>query len=158
MATLAELVRRQELVRLGGGLLPTEQAQGRLYAFPHVIEWFDGVLPDLDSEMSDGRQTPLEQVDDLLHDFVLGTNLDYWERSHSMMPEERGVWELKTPDVRLFGWFHLRLTFVVAEVSTAFNCKEFNLYPGYRNSVVRRREALDLNEPKFITGSYEDVL
>jgi hypothetical protein len=158
MATLAELVGRQELVRLGGGLLPNEQVQGRLYAFPHVIDWFENVLPVLQSELGDGRQDPLEQVDDLVHDFVAGTNLDYWERSHSMRPEVPGVWELKTPDVRLFGWFHLRLTFVIAEVNTAFKCKKHDLYPGYRDSVIRRRDALDLNEPKFITGSYEDVL
>lgn len=157
MATLAELVVRHELVRLGGGLLSNEQAQGRLFAFPHVIEWFEAVLPDLDAELSGGRQTPLEQVDDLLHDFVVGTNLDYYERSHSMRPEDPGIWELKTPDVRFFGWFQSRLTFVIAEVDTAFRCKKHDLYAGYRNSAVRRREALDLNEPKFMTGSYEDV-
>jgi hypothetical protein len=50
------------------------------------------------------------------------------------------------------------LTFVIAEVNTAFKCKKHDLYPGYRDSVIRRRDALDLNEPKFITGSYEDVL
>lgn len=158
MATLAELVGRQELVRLGGGLLPSEQVQGRLFAFPHVIDWLESVLPQLDAELSDGRQSPLEQIDDLFHDFVTGTNLDYWERTHSMRPEQPGVWELKTPDVRFFGWFHLRLTFVIAEVESAFKCKRYDLYPGYRESVVRRRHALKLNEPKFITGSYEDVL
>lgn len=158
MSTLAELVGRRELVRLGGGLLPSEQVQGRLFAFPHVIDWFDSVLPDLAQELGDGRQTPLEQVDDLLHDFVAGTNLDFWERSHSMRPEDPGIWELKTPDVRLIGWFHLRLTFVIAEADTAFRMKKYMLYQGYRESAVRRRNALDLNEPKFITGSYDDVL
>lgn len=93
-----------------------------------------------------------------MHDFVAGTNLDYWERSHSMTPEERGIWELKTSDIRFIGWFHLRLTFVIAEVDTAFRIKKHGLYPGYRESAVRRRDALGLNEPKFITGSYDDVL
>lgn len=158
MATLAELATSGKLVRLGGGLLPLEQVQGRIFAYPHVIEWFENELPALESEMGDGRQTPTEQLDDLLHDFVVGRNMAYWERSHSMQPEEHGVWELKTPDLRMFGWFNLRLTFVIAEIDTAYRCKLHGLYPGYRGSVLRRRDALDLDLPKFITGSYADVL
>lgn len=158
MSTLSELADGAQLVRLGGGLVPPEQSQGRLYAFPHVIEWFENVLPGLEADMGDGRQSPIEQLDDLIHDFVAGANLGYYERSHSMRPEDPGVWELKTPDLRLFGWFNARLTFVVAEIDTAFRCKTHGLYAGYRGSVVRRRDALDLDEPKFITGTYDDVL
>lgn len=158
MATLAQLDIRKELRRLGGGLVLREQAIGRLYAFPHVTAWFDRELPKLDQNDQHGSQSCTEQLDELMHDFVTGENLDYYARSHSMRPREPGVWELKTPDLRLFGWFHARLTFVVAEVDTMARCKEHDLYAGYRESVVRRREKLPLDEPKFITGTYDDVL
>jgi len=116
------------------------------------------MLPDLEPELGDGKQSPIEQIDDLFHDFVSGADLAYYERSHSMMPTDRGIWELKTPDARLFGWFPQKGTFIVAEADTAFRCKEHDLYAGYRDSAVRRRDSLDLDEPKFVTGDYTDVL
>lgn len=158
MATVAQLAASNTVVRLGGGLLPKEQVEGRIFAFPHVVEWFENELPKLDAAVPDGLQTATEELDDLLHDFVTGQNLDYYARSHSMNPTEPGVWELKTPQLRLFGWFNLRLTFVVAEIDSAARCKKHGLYAGYRDSVVRRRKELALDEPKFITGSYSDVL
>lgn len=158
MATIAQLAAAGKIIRLGGGLLPKEQIEGRIFAFPNVINWFENELPKLDALVQDGLQTATEELDDLLHDFVTGKNLDYYSRSHSMRPTSPGVWELKTPELRLFGWFNLRLTFVVAEIDTATRCKKHYLYPGYRDSVVRKRNELALDEPKFITGSYADVL
>lgn len=158
MATLDQLVESGQLVKLGGGLGGHEMPERLLYAFPHVVEWLDQTLPDLGSELGDGKQSPLEQVDDLFYDFVSGFDLSYYERSHSMLPDELGVWELKTPDTRLFGWFPRKNAFIIAEVDTAFRCKQHGLYPGYRGGTERRRGLLDLNEPKYVTGGYSDVL
>lgn len=158
MATIDEVCERGDLKRLGGGLDEHEQPERLLYAFPHVVEWFDTELPGLDPELGDGRQSPIEQVDDLLHDYVSGADFAYYERSHSMHPSEHGVWELKTTDIRLFGWFVSKGVFVVADVDTAFRCKEHGLYAGYRGNVVRRRDGLNLDPPGFITGDYPDVL
>lgn len=143
---------------MGGGLDDDEQPMRLLYAFPHVIEWLDTVLPELEPIFDEGRQSPLEQLDLLFYDFVSGEDLGYYERSHSMEPREPGIWELKTPDIRIFGWFVFRCCFVMAEIDTAFRCKKFDLYRGYRGSAVRRRENLDLDEPKFVTGDHIDVL
>ncbi len=158
MATLNELVENGQLVQLGGGLNWNEQPDRLLYALPHVIEWLDKTLPELEPELGDGIQSPIEQVDDLFHDFVSGADLSFYERSHSMMPIDPGIWELKTLDVRLIGWFAQKSAFIIAETDTAFRCKEHNLYPGYRDSAVRRRNMLNLNAPKFVTGDYSDVL
>jgi hypothetical protein len=135
-----------------------EQPERLLYAFPHVIEWLDAVLPTLEADLHEGKQDPLEQADDLFHDFVSGSDFSYYAKSHSMRPTEPGVWELKTPDLRLFGWFVQRGVFIVAEINSAFVCKQHGLYAGYLGSVVRRRDVLQLDEPKFISGDYEDVL
>src|SRR4051812_2328024 len=105
MATLDDLCDQKRLVKLGGGLDDDEQPERRLYAFPHVIDWLERVLPTLISELGDGSQTPEEQADDLLHLFVSGGDMSFYERSHSMTPAAHGIWELKTPDLRFFGWF-----------------------------------------------------
>lgn len=158
MATIIELVNDGQLVKLGGGLDEHEQPERLLYAFPQVVEWLDQTLPSLEAELGDGRQSPIEQIDELFYDFVSGADLAYYERSHSMIPVDLGVWELKTPDTRAFGWFLQRGTFIIAEIDTAFRCKQHGLYTGYRGSVVRLRDSLRLAEPKFIKGDYCDVL
>jgi hypothetical protein len=157
MATHLILAQRRELVALAGGLEHGEQPERLLYAFPHVIEWFEQVLPKLPPLMGDGRQSPLEQVDDLTHDFVAGKDFSFYERSRSMK-RDQGVWELKTPDVSLFGWFHVRDSFIIANADSAERIKQHDLYHGYWNDTVRRRDLLDLDEPKFIEGNYSDVL
>jgi len=158
MATIHQLCEAGALVAIGGGLDAHEQPQRLLFALPHVVEWLDQVLPNLEADFHEGRQDPLEQADDLFHDFVSGADFSFYERSHSMRPSDPGVWELKTPDLRLFGWFAAKGVFVIAEINTAFACKQHGLYPGYRGSVIRRRDNLDLDEPKFINGDYQDVL
>jgi hypothetical protein len=63
-----------------------------------------------------------------------------------------GIWELKTPDLRLFGWFHVKDCFICGALDTAFNVKNSNLYKGYANEVGHFRDELPLDEPKYLTG------
>lgn len=158
MATVTELCEAGVLIKLGGGLDVDEQPERLLLAYPHVVGWLEEILPGLEPDFHDGKLDPFDQADSLFYDFVSGADFSFYEKSHSMEPRDPGVWELKTPDLRLFGWFPARGVFILAEIDTAFRCKNHNLYPGYRNSVVWRRENLDLNEPKFILGEYDDVL
>lgn len=158
MATIIELCDAGFLVSVGGGLDAHEQPERLLFAFPHIIAWLEHVLPTIEADFHDGKQDPLEQADDLFHDFVSGADFSFYGRSHSMLPTDPGIWELKTPDLRLFGWFAAKGVFVIAEISSAYLCKYHKLYAGFRNSVAYRRDNLDLDEPKFITGDYEDVL
>lgn len=158
MATLSELCFRQELQTIDCGLEAEEQPLRLVYAFPHVVDWLKNKLRDVEAEMADGLQSPTQQLDDLLHDFASGEDLSYWERSHSMHPDAAGVWELKTADLRLFGWFKSRGIFIVANVDTAMRCKVHQLYAGYRGDCERRRADLDLDPPKHIQGGYSDVL
>lgn len=158
MATVNELCETGDLIKIGGGLDADEQPERLLFAFPHVIEWLDTVLPDLEPAFHEGKLDPIDQADDLMHDFVSGADFSFYEKSHSMEPREPGVWELKTADLRIFGWFASKSVFIVAAIDTAFRCKQHGLYAGYRNEVVWRRGQLNLDEPKFIQGEYEDVL
>jgi hypothetical protein len=158
MATLAILIGCGDLIALGGGLNDDEQPERLIYAFPHVVNWLDEVLPALKSFYSETDLTPIEQMDILLHDFVSGADFSYYERSHSMTPLDRGVWELKTTDLRIFGWFIKRGVFVAANIDAMDRIKSLGLYTGYRDNTVYRRNHLNLDEPKFLIGGYDDAL
>jgi hypothetical protein len=67
-----------------------------------------------------------------------------------------GIWELKTADLRLFGWFLQKDCFIVSDIDDTGRIKQSNLYRGYCLQAVRRRDALELNEPKFIRGDNPD--
>lgn len=159
------LVARGELIHLGGNLEEWERRERYMYAFPHVIEWIKTSLPAVGTEMSEARkhelggiQTPKEQLYELIHDFTVGEDMDVYEKAHQMIPDEMWIWELKTIDLRLFGWFHRRSVFIVGNIESAFKCHDIHgLHAGYRNDTDRRRRNLDLDEPKFCEGGYAYV-
>jgi len=73
-----------------------------------------------------------------------------------MRPKEADVFELVTPDVRIFGWFPRKDVFVAVAGDVMENTHGHDLYPGYRNMVIRQRELLDLDEPKWTPGASEN--
>ena len=165
MATLTTLTASGALVAIDPWLGPREQPWRRIFATPNVIDWLDNQLPSLEPVMADplmtgGRMDPVEQIDHLFHEFVSGKDLSYYQACHIMSPATRGIWELKTTDLRLFGWFPAKDAFIVAEIESAARLKSIpGLYGGYRDSAVRQRDAMDLDEPKAILGTeYIDVL
>lgn len=82
--------------------------------------------------------TPKEQ---LFVDFVTGVELVFDRQFHALTPIEDGVWELKTVDLRLFGWFIQPDEFVTVCADWADRVKRHRLYSGYRDQVaaVRRK-------------------
>src|SRR4051794_35413181 len=105
MATLATLEARGALVKIDVPLGSHEMPERLFYARPRVFtRWLDTVLPAEPADRG-GRQSPAEQMDDLLHRFITGGTLLYWNEFHEMKPIDLGVWELKTVDLRVFGWF-----------------------------------------------------
>jgi hypothetical protein len=157
MATLAKLTAEGQLVRIGGGLDDREQPCRLLYAFPHVVEWLKSDLPNKLAFYPKTELTPLEQVDEFFHDFVSGEDMAYYHKCHFMTPLSEGIWELKTIDVRMFGWFQIRSIFVIANVNTMDVVKKHHLYAGYRDDTIRRRNQLSLDNPKFVSGGYSVV-
>ena len=64
-----------------------------------------------------------------------------------------GVWELKTDDIRVFGWFPRKDCFVGAVADDATRIKTLKLYYGYANVTTKRfLAALDLDHPKCVLG------
>lgn len=155
MATLLNLARQGVLAKLDAGLSWREQEERAVFAFPEVVQWLTEVLPNEASNwLLD--QTPEEQVYALLHSFCAGHELTIDRQVKAVRHIRDGIWELKTADVRLFGWFPLRDHFICTAVDTAWKIKEFRLYNGFRDKSVAMRNQLDLDEPKYVSGDDPD--
>lgn len=165
MATLIELAEAGHLERLVGLLESHEQEVRCIYVFPHVvaqIEALDGQASPTGAELK-----PLEQFYGFAAEFVSGAEMETPSQFHDLRHREDGIWELKTTDLRFFGWFYCRDVFIVTDVKDATFVKHGppgikiagSLYPGFGSEVVRRRNELDLDPPKFVEGKHpEDVV
>ena len=122
-----------------------------MYASPEFKSWLEDELPVLESDWGI-ESTPKEQFIERHAVFAAGECLYFGNHIRPLTPVTHGVWELKTQDLRIFGWFPARDCFVAHRGQQATFIKRHNLYTGYVGDVVRFREALDLDEPKFIPG------
>ncbi len=151
MSTLLDLVRVGELVRLDPALEGNELEWRIVYALPRLLPQLEEELPTYVSQWR-VEVVPLQQFDFLLEMFCAGEALTFDRMFKPLTHIQDGVWELKTPDLRLFGWFPVKDCFVMAAMDTAFKVKTHNLYAGYANMVAYWRNQLSLDPPKFIPG------
>lgn len=162
MATLAKLVADEALFEIEADLSDGIQPVRFMYGLPRFRAFLDSV-PELVS-IWNIEQTPAEQLDDLLNEY-LGTEpfTVLWRFGPLFPPRGRawpGVWELKTADLRIFGWFYTLNTFIaVSGCATQLVKDNPGLYGGFRDEVAHYRTQLPLDEPKFVAGEdYRDVI
>ncbi len=122
-----------------------------MYGTKPFADWVGDVLPSLSSTRK-LDVTPAEQFDDMMLAFCLGEELIVGPQFHVLHPRKAAVWELKTPDLRVFGWFPQKDNFIAVAGHHTDGVKEHGLYAGFVGEVVRVRNGLDLDEPKFIAG------
>jgi hypothetical protein len=149
MATILELIDAGRLVKLDPALEDNELEHRYIYAIPEVITSLESELPQWQSQWNI-EQTPIQQYDALLEIFCSGEVLTYGPQFKPLNHLSDGIWELKTADLRIFGWFNVRDSFIAGAIDTAFRVKNHNLYAGHANVVAYRRRLLSLDEPKFI--------
>jgi hypothetical protein len=153
MATLLDLTRRASppVHRLDPEFVDGTQEFRCIVCSPRLRTWIEQDLPALKSALG-LELSPLEQFFALVQTFCSDEPLTYGEQFKPLYSRGRGVWELRTQDVRVFGWFPIKDHFVGVAGNDATFIKEHDLYEGYIGEVVRFREGLDLDEPKFIPG------
>jgi hypothetical protein len=152
MATIIDLVNAQKLFKLDPALEPNEQEWRSVHAFPQFRKRIENDLLNWVSTWG-VELTPVQQLDALMEVFCSGETLTFGSQFKPLEHLGDGIWELKTPDLRLFGWFLAKDCFICTAVDLAFNVKSYNLYAGYAGEAVRLRALLDLDEPKFVVGS-----
>jgi hypothetical protein len=151
MATLKELETDDVLHNLA----PSDDApapERLFYASDRLRKWLNESLPAMASDW-DLEITPIEQVGDLIDVFCGGNELAVETMFKCLNPHENGVWELKTEDVRIFGWFYRPDCFIGHCADNATRIKKHRLYTGYSGEVQRFRDEVDLDPPKFIAGT-----
>ncbi len=151
MATVIELARRGRLEVFEPDLGFRQQAERILYARPEVWRWINKNLAGLPSEI-ESDISPAERLDDLLNLYCAGEPLMFDRQLKPLQHWGNGIWELKTFELRLFGWFYRKDMFLCCDIDAATKVKASGLYAGYRNQAVRMRTLLDLDPPKFIIG------
>lgn len=100
-------------------------------------------------------------MDAILWKWITGAPMQYGRMFKDLMPRQDEVWEMKTPDLRIFGWLYRPRVFIAACLEYADWYKEptkIKTYGATRNRVVAMRDALDLDEPKFATGQYDALV
>lgn len=156
MATLASLVEQGFLIPFRPRLVESHRVWRRLWLRPSVIDWLEAVVFDASSFLGNKRR-PYEQFDDLMEEFCAGISLNLPRDFHVLRPAEQSVWELKTDELRLFGFFPGKNEFVIVFGDFADRVKDHDLYAGYRNETVRLRDQMNLTS--YIKGHrYDDVL
>ncbi|RYF10718.1 MAG: hypothetical protein EOO77_20930 [Oxalobacteraceae bacterium] len=128
-----------------------QQALRLVYVGVKVMPWISEHLPEAITDQRTEIQ-PIEQLDDLLNSFCAGEPISIERQIKLLRHWDGGVWEMKTLDLRLFGWFPQIDTFICNSIDFATRVKRLNLYAGYRGEVIRFRDPLPLDEPKFIQG------
>jgi hypothetical protein len=138
----------------------------RIYLTEDAKSWLANDLKNVGQSETEGP-TPAAQVFAELEQFCEGMPLTLTQDVKPLRPHEQRVWQLKTPDVRLFGWFVCKDAFVVHSAGDANvlhgeddvrKRDEDSLYRPYIDEVVRYRASLD-SKLAGITGlRISDVL
>jgi hypothetical protein len=152
MATIRELHRAGAVLKMNPRLRPREQEDRLLFASPKFASWARDILPTV---LSDRylSETPAMQVAALFADYGAGHMLTWDWNFKPLNPRPFNTWELKTADIRIFGWFCHQDCFVAHTGDSKFNLKQDRkLYRRHIKETVVFRDSLDLNEPKCIPG------
>jgi hypothetical protein len=160
MATISTLVGRQSLFKIEVVLGPNEGCPIReIYGVPDVRQWIENVLPQLPTEDGASR-SPTEEFDDLLFNFISSEGrLRYDKMFKDLIPASEELWELKTWQLRIFGWFYRKDCFVAVHPDQTVRVKRKT--DGYRNAinkVKQVRTVIDFDEPKYVGGVITNVV
>lgn len=165
MATLEELIKQGLLREHTPDMEQWEMPERHLYLTTEFGVWRETVLEPA-ARLRGRNLVPYEQVEQLFYEYVLGKPMAYSVGYRKLDPHGQHIWELKTEDMRVFGWFVKKKYFVAT--SGEFKDKlsrekqkvsTNKLYKPFIEGVWNFREALDLDQPKFISGiAYHDIL
>jgi hypothetical protein len=155
MATLDELVDlgvlRRQRIDLGRKDFPDR----KLYVTPEFREWLNKVVMQADPFYKTNAR-PRYQAHDLIKAFITGRPFLENRLFKRMSPNSDDVYELRTPDLRFFGWFPHKDCFVAVVGDTFERLKEEpSLYEKHRIHCVAFRREIDLDEPKYEAGAGE---
>ena len=104
--------------------------------------------------------SPQEELDDLLFNYISSEGvMRYGRMFKDLVPAVDECWELKTWQLRIFGWFYRKDCFIAVHIDRTINVKGRN--GGYRIAINKTkdvRQRLRLDEPRFVGGELSNVI
>lgn len=137
-----------------------ERIERAIYLSPKAAGWIRENLPDMAADgFVDGALAPREQLRELFRRFIVGDTFNQEYAPKPLTPLDSGVVELRTADLRLFGWFYRQREFIVSSVDRKVRLADRAVaYSGFVTEVCYFRDSLDLDGAKFIVGDMDDIL
>ncbi|TKW79920.1 MAG: hypothetical protein DI543_02745, partial [Bradyrhizobium icense] len=157
MATLSTI---PTVTRILVPLGPGEFDNREFHALPSFMRFLQETLPTLQRGVLAAEETPKQQMDSVLRKWNSGKPMRFQRSLSTLRPVRHSVWEMKTVDLRIFGWIYRPKVFVAAFAGFAddYKAQDGNppkeLYDISRDRVVWLREQLDLDPPLFVTGEF----
>ena len=149
------------LIKVTVPLRRFEMEERQLYVFDCCVSWMKTKVPTMVTGNLKAQQTPSEQLDAILYKWISGKRFVYDRMFKDLSPAEDEVWELKTADLRIFGWMYRPKIFIGVLGDFADFYKEPNktkFYSDAKNKVIAKRDLLDIDGPKFVEGATFDEL
>lgn len=104
---------------------------------------------------------PKEQLINRLLQWITGKPMVRGRMFQDLLPQGDAVWELKTADLRIFGWIYRPRKFIAVRGGYADDYKEptkIKFYGDDRRAVVEARDVLPLDGEKFVMGDYDELV
>jgi hypothetical protein len=161
MPTFDTLVQQGTIIRVRLRLGRGQFDERELYALPDCLKWMKTEVPSMVTGRVQSHFTPSEQLITRLLQWITGKPMAYGRMFQDMLPKSDEVWELKTADLRIFGWMYRSRKLIAVCGGYADHYKEptkTKYYADDRQTVVDARNALPLDGNKFVTGAFDDLV
>lgn len=161
MATFAKLLSDKKLIPVILRLSRRQFPERKIYAYPECVEWMRNEVPQMKTGRVASDFTPKEQLVERFRQWVAGDPMAYGRMFHDMEPSTDNVWEMKTADLRIFGWMYLPKQFIAVRGAYADDYKKptkIRNYADDRRAVVKARNTLPLDGNKFVEGRFDELV
>jgi hypothetical protein len=161
MATFDKLLEEGKIIRVKLPLGRGQFNDRELYAYPECLKWMKVEVPTMATGRVQSALTPKEQLITRLLQWITGQPMVRGRMFQDMLPREAEVWELKTADLRIFGWMYRPRKLIVVCGGYADDYKEPTKIKNYgddRDAVIRARDELPLDGDKLVRGEYDDLV
>jgi len=161
MATFDRLIEQKTLIRVTVQLSRDQFHERKFYALPACLKWMRDEVPKMNAGRLASAFTPGEQLNERLRQWMSGDPMRYGRMFHDLQPASDAVWELKTADLRIFGWMYRDREFIGTHGAYADDFKEPTKRRNYsdeRRAVVAARDSLPLDGVKFVTGDFDELV
>jgi hypothetical protein len=152
MSTVDKLLAEGHLRAVQLGLLEDELPERGLFGTDRLHDFLENDLPKMVG--IDAQLSPLEQIAALCGRYLTDVPLVLRSPISPLRYLESGVWEMKTTDVRIFGWFAKIDNFVADSGVDVARLKSGELnYSGFINQTAWVRRKLGFELVGYVTGT-----